>query len=52
MNKILVLNCGSSSIKYELFDNKLNSLFSGLIELIGEKGSKVKTHEEGIKILI
>ena len=31
--KILVLNCGSSSIKYKLFDNE-KVLVSGLIERI------------------
>ena len=33
---ILVLNCGSSSIKYRLFDASLNPLSGGLIEKIGE----------------
>ncbi|MFX1521265.1 MAG: hypothetical protein ACFFCD_15230, partial [Promethearchaeota archaeon] len=32
--KILVLNCGSSSIKYKLFENE-NPLTAGLIEKIG-----------------
>ena len=33
---ILVLNCGSSSIKYRLFDGDLRVLDRGLIERIGE----------------
>jgi len=49
--KILVLNCGSSSIKYKLFENK-EPLTSGLIERIGEKNSKIKNHKQGIKIML
>ncbi len=38
--KILVINSGSSSIKYELFDAEdLEILASGLVEKIGEHGS-------------
>jgi len=41
--KILVLNAGSSSIKYQLFEMKDNSvLASGLIEKIGEDDSLAK----------
>ncbi|MDD3296719.1 MAG: acetate kinase [Candidatus Omnitrophica bacterium] len=51
--KILVINCGSSSIKYKLYDTKISSLLAkGLIERIGEKNSKAKNHTEGIKLLI
>jgi acetate kinase len=49
--KILVLNCGSSSIKYKLFDNG-NKLTEGLVEKIGEKGSKIKTYKQGIDLMI
>lgn len=67
MNKILVLNCGSSSIKYRLFDNKFNTILYGLIERIGEKGTQlihhkgkkkkkekvgVKNHRQGIKLML
>lgn len=48
--KILVLNCGSSSIKYKLFKNNLQ-LTEGLIERIGEKGAGVKTYRHGIKLM-
>ncbi|MEM2956414.1 MAG: acetate kinase [Candidatus Pacearchaeota archaeon] len=48
--KILVLNCGSSSIKYKLFENK--EIASGLIEKIGEKGSKIRNHKEGIRLML
>lgn len=41
--KILVLNCGSSSIKYKLFDmNKKEVLASGGVEKIGLTGSFLK----------
>jgi acetate kinase len=40
---ILVINCGSSSIKYQLFDGRtMNSLAAGLIEKIGEAEGRVK----------
>ncbi len=45
--QILVLNAGSSSIKYRLFglgqDDTLTEAASGLVERIGEPGSRV-TH--------
>ena len=41
--KILVINSGSSSIKYQLFDGQtMAPLASGLVEKIGEPGSRVK----------
>lgn len=46
--KILVLNCGSSSIKYKLFE-KSSILAKGYIERIGLDGPK--NHEEGIKLM-
>ena len=40
---ILVINSGSSSIKYQLFDGQtMAPLASGLVEKIGEPGSRVK----------
>jgi len=50
--KILVLNCGSSSIKFTLFDVSATasaSLANGLIEKIGGDGSKVKYEARGKK---
>ncbi len=63
--KILVLNSGSSSIKFQLFDmEKEVALASGLVEQIGEKIGKIKVetksdtikeelvianHEQGLK---
>jgi len=45
---ILVLNVGSSSIKYSLFKNT-NELFSNCIERIGERKGKFKTHSDALK---
>lgn len=51
--KILVINCGSSSIKYKLYDFPLKTLLvKGVIERIGEEKSQVKNHHQGIKILV
>lgn len=46
---ILVLNCGSSSIKYQLFDmaNNAELLAKGLFERIGSKGSELKHQPKG-----
>ena len=42
---ILVVNCGSSSVKYDLFDiEKEISLCKGIVERIGEESSAI-THE-------
>ena len=50
--KILVLNCGSSSIKYQLFDiSKGSVLAKGIVEKIGLKGSFLKNERfDGDKI--
>ncbi|MGQ1787197.1 MULTISPECIES: acetate/propionate family kinase [unclassified Saccharicrinis] len=54
--KILVLNCGSSSIKYQLFnmdDEGHNVLAKGVVEKIGLKGSFLKHEKEnGEKVLL
>ena len=52
--KILVLNCGSSSIKYKLFDMDKNDVIAqGGIEKIGMKGSFLKlTDKDGNKVVI
>jgi acetate kinase len=51
--KILILNCGSSSIKYQLFDmNKKSVLAKGIAEKVGLKGSFVNHEKEnGEKII-
>ncbi|MFW6162694.1 MAG: acetate/propionate family kinase, partial [Planctomycetota bacterium] len=49
--KILVINCGSSSIKYQLFEMDDESLLArGLVERIGEEESAVH-HEAGGRTL-
>jgi len=51
--KILVLNSGSSSIKYKLFRMPLARLVSkGIIEHIGEEGSQVPDHYSGLKLIL
>lgn len=51
--KILVINCGSSSIKYKLYQFPKRELITkGLIERVGERGSSVKDHADGIKKLL
>jgi acetate kinase len=51
--KILVINCGSSSIKYKLYDMPGENVSSkGLIEHIGEKGSRTKDHYSGLKEIL
>lgn len=45
--KILVLNCGSSSLKYQVFDMSDESVLAkGLVERIGIDGSRIK-HAKG-----
>jgi len=51
--KILTINCGSSSIKYKLFAMPEQRLISkGIIEHIGEEGSKIQDHYTGLKIIL
>ncbi|MCM8770792.1 MAG: acetate kinase [Candidatus Omnitrophica bacterium] len=50
---ILVINSGSSSIKYKLFKMPEERVISqGIIEHIGEKGSKIKNHYLGLKLIL
>ena len=46
--KMLVLNCGSSSVKYRLFDGS-STLAKGLIERIGEEGGEAGDHEAALQ---
>jgi len=66
MNRILVLNCGSSSIKYRLFDKDFNTILYGIIERIGKEAqlvhrkkdktwtepAKAENHKQGIRLLL
>ncbi len=48
--KVLVINCGSSSLKYQVLDMKGKSrVAKGLVERIGMDGSVI-THEKIVKI--
>jgi acetate kinase len=51
--KILVLNCGSSSIKYQFFSLANNAVIAkGIVEKIGMKGSFLKHEkEDGQKVM-
>lgn len=47
--KILVINCGSSSLKYQLFDMDNESVLAkGLVERIGIDGSQIKHTKTGM----
>lgn len=51
--KILVINSGSSSIKYKLFEMPSGEVLnSGLVERIGEKDSGIKNHQQGLEAII
>lgn len=52
---ILILNCGSSSVKYSLFrviwidsENDFALITEGQIERIGQEGSNIKNHKQAI----
>ncbi|MFI3210582.1 MAG: acetate kinase [Peptostreptococcaceae bacterium] len=48
--KVLVLNCGSSSLKYQLIDmSNEEALCVGLVERIGIEGSLLKQEKEGVE---
>jgi acetate kinase len=46
--RTLVLNCGSSSIKYRLFENE-QSVAKGVVERIGQPDSDVGDHRAGLQ---
>lgn len=51
--KILIINCGSSSIKYKLYnfpDQKI--IAKGMIEKVAQRGSRIKNYSQGVKILV
>ena len=45
---ILILNAGSSSLRFALFDAKLNEVHKGHVDQIGLKGAEFKGHESAI----
>ena len=51
--KVLVINCGSSSLKYQLFDmTDESALCKGLVERIGIEGSKLTHKVNGEKLVV
>ncbi|MDR2529217.1 MAG: acetate kinase [Synergistaceae bacterium] len=51
--KVLVINCGSSSLKYQLFDmDKETVLAKGLVERIGIEGSLIKHTKTGLEPIV
>jgi len=51
--KILVINSGSSSIKYKLFQMPQDRLIQkGIMEHIAEAGSKIRNHFTGLKMIL
>jgi acetate kinase len=53
MTEVFVVNSGSSSIKYQLVDVETGAaIVDGLIERIGERGSKAKDHAAGMAIAL
>ena len=51
--KVLVINCGSSSLKYQVFDMTDESvLCKGLVERIGIEGSKLTHKVNGEKLVV
>jgi len=50
--KIAVINSGSSSLKFKLFDMETKEVLSSIfIQNIGEKNSNIKTHHEALESL-
>jgi acetate kinase len=53
MTEVFVVNSGSSSIKYQLVNVETGeAIVNGLIERIGEPGSKARDHAAGMKIAL
>ncbi len=51
MTRVLVLNCGSSSVRYRLFDGA-EVHAKGLIQQIGEAGGDAADHGEALRVLM
>ncbi|MFJ2031875.1 acetate/propionate family kinase [Streptosporangium sp. NPDC087985] len=50
MSRVLVINSGSSSVKYRLLSGE-ERLASGTVERIGEAGSPVTDHDAALKVI-
>ncbi|WP_229071361.1 acetate/propionate family kinase [Actinoplanes sp. DH11] len=51
MTRVLVLNCGSSSVRYRLYDGD-EVLTKGLIQRIGEADGDAADHDEALRTLM
>ncbi|MGC4803544.1 acetate/propionate family kinase [Micromonospora sp. DT233] len=51
MSRVLVLNCGSSSVKYRLYDGE-EILGSGTVERVGEAGRGPADHETAVRQIL
>ncbi|KUL29531.1 acetate/propionate family kinase [Actinoplanes awajinensis] len=51
MTRVLVLNCGSSSVRYRLYDGS-DVLAKGLVQRIGESGGDAADHDEALRTLM
>ncbi|GLY98938.1 acetate kinase [Actinoplanes sp. NBRC 103695] len=49
---ILVLNTGSSSVKYRLFSAELETVAKGLVERVGEDGGDAPDHESALRSIM
>ena len=53
VNKVLVVNCGSSSLKFQLFDMKGEKMLcKGLVERIGIAGSRLVYTKTGCEKIV
>lgn len=51
--RVLVINCGSSSVKYHLIDLKDDSkVLSGKIQSIGESGGEFQNHQQALASIV
>jgi acetate kinase len=48
VSRVLVVNCGSSSVKYQLFDGS-DTVAKGLIERVGESGGQAPDHPAALR---
>ena len=49
---ILVLNTGSSSVKWRLFDDSFEVLAKGMVERVGEDGGDAPDHESALRSIM
>ena len=49
MSRVLVLNTGSSSVKYRVFGSDNDTIAKGLVERVGESGGDAADHEAALQ---